>query len=419
MRKVAVLGLVFAIACGIAQADAQISDNEVRIGILTDQSGPYADFGGDASVTAAQIAAEDMGGMVRGKMIRILSGDHQNKPELASTIAEQWLNDDHIDAVVDVTGSAVSRAARQMISEAGKVVFYSGADSGGTAGPNCFATTFQWTPDLHERAFGMVRAVVQTGGKRWFLLTADNASGHEIADILRKEIAARGGTVIGEVRHPSGGTDLSAFLLQAQVSGAQVIGLASKGSDALTAMKQAGEFGIPAGGQKLVALSLALSNVHAVGLDEAQGLVSSTAYYWNWDDASRAFAERYERRAGRKPGMVQASVYSAVLHYLKAVQASGSDHGRAVAATMRQAPVSDFFARGARIGADGRLDQRLFLVEAKHPNQSKGEWDYYSLLRTIPTSVGKDPAARGGLRVSRPFSCRNTTGILARSELAD
>jgi branched-chain amino acid transport system substrate-binding protein len=387
-----ILAAALVSACVWADAAvAQQSGDAIKIGVLNDQSGLYAEFGGLGSVTAAKMAVEDFGGTILGKRIEILSADHQNKPDVASNIARQWLDVDGVDAFADLTNSAVSLAVQSITKERGKIALFSGPATTRLTNEDCSPTGFHWTFDTYSQAIGSARAVLQEGGKNWFLLVADYAFGHQMAADLANEVTAGGGNVVGQVRHPSGSSDFSSYLLQAQASKAQIIGLANGGTDTVNAVKQAGEFGITGRGQKLVGLVLVISDVHAVGLKSANGLIATTAYYWDRDDASRDFAKRYEARMQRKPGMVQAGVYSSVLHYLKAVKAAGTDEGKAVAAKMRETPVDDFFSRGGRIREDGRLLHDMYLVEVKRPEESKGPWDYYKVLRTIPAEQAAMP----------------------------
>lgn len=386
-----VLAALLAAACWTNSLAAQVSGDAVRIGVLNDQSGLYAEFGGLGSVAAARMAVEDFGGAVLGKPIEVLSADHQNKPDVASNIARQWFDVDGVDAIADLTNSAVSLAVQSIAKERSKVALFSGPATTRLTNEDCSPTGFHWTFDTYSQAIGSARAVLQEGGKNWFLLVADYAFGHQMATDLAHEVVAGGGKVVGQVRHPTGTNDFSSFLLQAQASNAQIIGLANGGADTVNAVKQTSEFGITEKGKKLVGLVLVISDVHALGLNSAKGLVATTAYYWDRDDASRDFAKRYEDRMGRKPGMVQAGVYSSVLHYLKAVKAAGTDEGKTVAARMRETPVDDFFSRGGRIRQDGRMLHEMYLVEVKRPAESKGPWDYYKVLRTIPADQAAMP----------------------------
>ncbi|WP_407525843.1 ABC transporter substrate-binding protein [Methylobacterium oryzisoli] len=387
-RILAVAALALAWTGGVV---AQQSGDAIKIGVLNDQSGLYAEFGGVGSVTAAKMAVEDFGGTVLGRRIEVLSADHQNKPDVASNIARQWLDVDGVDVFADLTNSAVSLAVQYITRERGKIALFSGPATTRLTNEDCSPTGFHWTFDTYSQAIGSARAVLQEGGKNWFLLVADYAFGHQMAADLANEVTTGGGTVVSQVKHPSGSSDFSSYLLQAQASKAQIIGLANGGTDTVNAVKQAGEFGIAERGQRLVGLVLVISDVHAIGLRSAHGLIATTAYYWDRDDASRDFAKRYEERMRRKPGMVQAGVYSSVLHYLKAVKAAGTNDGKVVAAKMREMPVDDFFSRGGRIREDGRLLHDMYLVEVKRPEDSKGPWDYYKVLRTIPAEQAAMP----------------------------
>ena len=371
---------------------AQGADDIIRIGILNDQSGLYADFGGKSSVDAARMAVEDFGGKVLGKSIEIVSADHLNKPDMASAIARRWFDVDGVGAVADLTNSAVALAVQQIAKDQAKITLAVGPATTRLTNENCSPTGFHWAFDTYSQAVGTARAVVALGGKSWYILAADYAFGHQMAADLARVVKASGGTVVGETRHPTNASDFASFLLSAQASKAQVIGLANAGADTVNSIKQAGEFGLAAGGQKLVGLVVVITDVHALGLRTANGLVFTTAFYWDLDDATRAWSRRFFERNQRMPGMVQAGTYSAVLHYLKAMKAVGSADGNAVAAKMRELPVDDFFAKG-QVREDGRMMHPMYLVEVKTPNESKGPWDYYKVLRQIPAEDVAQPLA--------------------------
>jgi branched-chain amino acid transport system substrate-binding protein len=382
---------LFAATCALAltaglssHANAQLSNDAVKIGVLNDQSGLYADFGGRGSVIAAQMAAEDFGGKVLGKPIQILSADHQNKPDVGSNIARQWFDQDGVDAIADLTTSSVALAVQEIGKQNGKVTLTSGAATSRLTGDACSPTGFHWAYDTVALANGTGKAVVEEGLKKWFFLTADYAFGYALEKDVSEVVKASGGEVVGAVRHPLNTSDFSSFLLQAQGSGAQVIGLANAGTDTTTSIKQAAEFGIVAGGQHLAGLLLVLSDIHALGLETAQGLVLTTGFYWDLDDESRAWSQRYYERMQRMPNMIQAGVYSSVMHYLKAVEAAGSDEGKVVAAKMKELPIKDMFARNGKVREDGRLVHDMYLARVKTPAQSKKPWDYYEIVRTIP-----------------------------------
>jgi len=371
-------------------ANAQSPSGVVRIGILNDQSGPYADFGGKTSVDAARMAVEDVGGKVLGKPIEIIIGDHQNKPDVASAIARRWFDVDGVSAVAELTNSAVALAVQQIAKEKGKITLFTGPATTRLTNEDCSPTGFHWAFDTYSQAAGTARAVVAEGGKSWFLLVADYAFGHQMASDLSKVVKTSGGTVVGEVRHPLNTSDFSSFLLRAQSSKAQIIGLASAGADTINSVKQAAEYRIAAGGQKLAGLVVVISDIDALGLTTANGLVFTTAFYWDRDEASRAWSKRFFERTGRMPGMVQAGTYSAVLHYLKAMEAAGTADGKVVADKIRELPVDDFFAKG-RVREDGRMMHDMYLVEVKTPNESKAKWDYYKVLRLIPAEEAAQP----------------------------
>lgn len=370
-------------------ASAQAATS-IKIGILNDQAGPYADFGGKTSVTAAQMAVEDLGGKVLGKPVEIVSGDHQNKPDVAANIAKRWFDVENVDAVADLTNSAVALAVQKIAAEKGRVTLSVGPATTRLTNEDCSPTGFHWAFDTYSQAVGTARAIVGQGGKSWFILAADYAFGHQMAADLTRVVKENGGSVLGEVRVPLNTQDFSSFLLQATSSKAQIVGLANAGGDTINSVKQAAEFRVSAGGQKLAGLVVVLSDVHALGLPVANGLIFTTAFYWDLNDQTRAWSKRFFDKAGRMPGMVQAGTYSAVLHYLKAVAAAGSTDGKAVAAKMREIKVDDFFAKGF-VREDGRMVHDMLLVEVKKPEESKAAWDYYKVLRTIPANDAVQP----------------------------
>lgn len=377
------VGLLLAPFAAQAQAP-KISDNVVKIGILNDQSGVYADFGGKWSVEAAKMAAEDFGGKVLGAPIEIVSADHQNKPDVASNIARQWYDVDKVDTVMELTTSSVALAVQALSKEKKKINVVTGAATTDLTGKQCSPFGFHWAYDTHALAVGTGGALVERGGDTWFFLTADYAFGYSLEEETARYVKSKGGKVLGAVRHPLSANDFSSFLLQAQSSGAKVIGLANAGLDTSNSIKQAAEFGIVQGGQRLAALLFTLAEVHGLGLQAAQGLVLTEGYYWDLDDKSRPFAKRFMERTGRMPNMVQAGTYSAVTQYLKAVQAAGTDQTEAVARKMHELPVDDFFARNGKVLANGRMVHDMYLFQVKAPGESKGAWDYYKHLATIP-----------------------------------
>ena len=379
-----------------AGAQAQVSDDVVKLGVLNDQSGVYADLAGHGSVEAARMAVEDFGGTVLGKSIEVISADHQNKPDVGANIVNQWIDVDQVDAVVDVPTSSVALAVQEITRQKNRVHLNSTGGTSDLTGKACSPTTAHWTYDTFALANGTGRAVVQDGGESWFFLTADYAFGHALERDTAAAVEAAGGQVLGTVRHPFPNNDFSSFLLQAQASGSNVIGLANAGGDTINAIKQAREFGITQAGQRLAGLLIFLSDIHSLGLETAQGLVLTTGFYWDLDDETRAWSKRFaERNNGRMPTMVQAGVYSAILHYLRAIEAAGTDEAKAVMAKMKELPIDDFFAKNGKLRQDGRMVHDMYLVQVKTPEESKGPWDYYKILRTIPGDEAFRPLQDG------------------------
>jgi len=382
--KLAYLVSAALLAAAATPAVAEISDGKVKIGILNDQSGVYADFGGKWSFEAAKMAVEDFGGKVQGAPIEVISADHQNKPDIASNIARQWYDTEQVDAIMELTTSSVALAVQGISAEKKKIDIVTGAATTDLTGKACSPYGFHWAYDTHALAVGTGGALVKQGGDTWFFLTADYAFGYSLEEQTSNFVKAQGGKVLGAVRHPLATTDYSSFLLQAQSSGAKVIGLANAGLDTANSIKQAAEFGIVAGGQRLAALLFTLAEVHGLGLEAAQGLTLTEGFYWDRDDESRAFAKKYMDRTGRMPNMIQAGTYSAVTQYLKAIDKAGTDETEAVSKELHAMPVDDVFGRGGKVGANGRMIHDMYLMEVKKPSESKQEWDYYKVLATIP-----------------------------------
>ncbi|MFG1421680.1 ABC transporter substrate-binding protein [Roseixanthobacter liquoris] len=387
------LGMIAGLAATslLALTAARAADGPVRIGVLNDQSGLYSEFGGIGSVEAAKMAVEDFGGKVLGRPIEILSADHQNKTDVGAATARKWFDEENVLAIADLTNSAVALAVQGMAKERGRITLSSGPATTRLTNEDCSPTGFHWPWDTYSQAVGTARAVLQDGGKSWYLVVVDYAFGHQMSADISKTVTAGGGTVVGQVRYPTGAADFSSFLLQAQGSKAQIIGLANGGMDTINSIKQAAEFGITDGGQRLVGLAIMISDVNALGLKAAKGLIATTAYYWDRNDASRAFGARYMKKTGRMPDMIQAGVYSSVLHYLKAMQAANSDDGKVVAEKMREMPVNDFFVTNGKVRADGRMEHDMYLIQVKDPSESKYPWDYYKILRTIPAAEATMP----------------------------
>ena len=395
-RLLTLVALPVALACGAAQA--QYTDGVVKIGVMTDMSGLYADITGPGSVVAARMAVEDFGAAAKGMKVEILAADHQNKPDVGSNIVRQWIDVDKVDAIADVPTSSIGLAVSQIVKDKNKVFLVSGAATSDLTGKACSPNTVHWTYDTWALANGTGKALVQTGGKTWFFVTADYAFGHALERDTAAVVEANGGKVLGRVRHPFPGTDFSSFLLQAQASRAQVIGFANAGGDTINSIKQAAEFGIVKGGQSLAGLLVFVNDVHALGLPTAQGLIFTESFYWDRTDASRAFAKRFAPQSkGNMPSMVQAGVYGAVLHYLKAVEALRSDaDGRATVAKMKEMPTDDpLFGKGT-IRSDGRKIHDMYLLEVKKPEESKGPWDYMKVRATIAAAEAFRPLKDGG-----------------------
>jgi branched-chain amino acid transport system substrate-binding protein len=363
---------------------AQVSDDVVKIGVLTDLSGPAATATGQGSVAAAQMAVEDFGGKVLGKPVTVISADHQIKPDVAAGIARQWYDTDQVDLIVDVPVSAVGLAVQQVANDRKKLFITHSTGTADFHGKFCSPYTMQWVFDTHVLAVGTAQEVVKRGGGTWFFLTADYAFGHSLERDATQVIVQNGGKVIGSVAHPFATPDLSSFILQAQASKAKIIGLASGPPDNVNAIKLGGEFGVFAGGQQMAGLLVLITGVHALGLKAAQGLLLTTSFYWDMDDKTREWSKRFFAKIGRMPTMWQAGVYSSVIHYLKAIQAAGTDDPLKVAAKMREMPVEDFFARNGHLREEGLMVHDLMLVQVKRPEESKYPWDYYTILTHIP-----------------------------------
>ncbi len=363
---------------------APASAQGVKIGILNDQSGVYADYGGKYSLEAARMAVEDFGGEVLGQKIEIVTADHQNKPDLATSIARRWYDVEGVDMITELTTSSVALAIQELSKEKKKIDIVVGAASSRLTGDACTPYGFHWAYDTHALAVGTGGALVEAGGDTWFFLTADYAFGYALEKDTGDLIKAKGGKVLGSVRVPLSSSDFSSFLLQAQSSKAKIIGLANAGLDTSNSIKQAAEFGIVKGGQKLAGLLLELSDVHALGLEAAQGLVLTEGYYWDRDDKSRDLANRFFKRTDRMPNMIQAGTYSATLQYLKAVKAAGTKDTEAVAKKLKELPVDDQFAQGGKVLENGRMVHDLYLFEVKKPSESKKPWDYYKQLAVVP-----------------------------------
>lgn len=394
-RKTALRGLLLQATAAVAAVTAmslptatlaEISGGVVRVGVINDQSGPLADLSGPGSVVAAELAIEDFKAMHPGIEVDLVSADHQNKPDIGAQIVRKWFDVDGVDMVADVSNSAVGLAVNALAKEANKIVGFAAIGTTELSGAQCAKTGLAWLHDNYNLVSGPVREYVGQGLDTWFFIAADYAFGHNMVAESETILAAAGGTSLGSVFHPLGNSDYASFLLQAQSSGAKVVAFGNAGSQLVTAMKQWNEFGLTEAGQKPVAELMFLTDVHSMGLKTAQGLSTVTAWYWDLNDETRAFGERFMARHGRAPTAPQASVYSSVFHYLKSVAATGSDDTDTALATMIETPVDDFFAPGGTIRADGKLVHDFYLVQAKKPDEMTKDWAYYDVVKTIPAA---------------------------------
>ena len=391
MQRFWLVLLTMLLLCPGGLARAQISDDVVKIGVLTDLSGPAATPTGQGSVVAAQMAVEDFGGSVLGKPIQVISANHQIKPDIAAGIAREWYDRDQVDLIVDVPVSAVGLAVQNVANERKKLFIAHATGTADFHGKFCTPYAIQWVFDTHALAVGTAREVVKRGGNTWFFLTADYAFGHSLEHEATEVIEQNGGKVLGAVRHPFATPDLSSFILQAQASKAKIIGIASGPPDNVNAIKLGGEFGVFQGGQQMAGLLVVITDVDALGLKAAQGLLLTTSFYWDMDDKTREWSKRFFAKTNRMPTMWQAGVYSSIIHYLDAVKASGTDDPLKVTAKMREAPIEDFFSRHGRLREDNLMVHDLILVQVKSPEESKYPWDYYKILAHIPAEQAFAP----------------------------
>ncbi len=376
-------GWLAAVALGAVLLVAPASAQGVKIGILNDQSGVYADYGGKYSLEAAKMAIEDFGGEVLGQKVELITADHQNKPDLATSIARRWYDTEAVDMITELTTSSVALAVQELSRDKKKIDIVVGAATSRITGDACTPYGFHWAYDTRALAVGTGGALVQAGGDTWFFLTADYAFGYALEKDTTDIVTTKGGKVLGSVRIPLNSSDFSSFLLQAQSSKAKIVGLANAGLDTTNSIKQAAEFGIVKGGQKLAGLLMTLSEVNGLGLEAAQGLILTEGFYWDHDDKTRAFSERFIKRTGHMPSMIHAGTYSATLSYLKAVKAAGTKDSEAVAKKLKELPVDDAFAQG-KVLENGRMVHDLYLFEVKKPSESKKPWDYYKQLAVVP-----------------------------------
>ena len=391
-----VMGLLATAVIGVGAARAQISDDVVRIGVLNDQSNVYADLGGPGSVIAARMAIEDVGGKVLGKPIDMLVADHQSKADVGASIARQWFDSDKVDLVIGFDNSSVALAVEQVAFQKNRIAIAGAIGTTAFTGKACTPNEAAWVYDAYALTNTLARSVVGRGQNTWFFITVDYSLGHSLEADATAAVVASGGKVLGSARHPLNTADFSAYLLQAQASGAKVVALANAGGDMTNSIKQANEFGLANAGQTVVSLLTFITDVNSVGLKAAQGLTFVTAFYWDRDDESRAWSKRFFELHKRMPTMAQAAIYSAIRHYVRAIEAAGTDEAKAVMAKMRDIPVNDFYAKNGKVREDGRMVHDMYFVQVKKPEESTGPWDYYKILSTIPGDQAFRPLDEGG-----------------------
>lgn len=378
----------------LSSAHAQISGDVVKIGVLTDMSGIVSDATGEGSVVAAQLAAEEFGNKVAGKPVQVIFADHQLRADLAANIARKWYDQEGVDVVADIPNSAAALAVQEVARANSRMILFSSPGTTALTNQYCSPNSVAWTYDTYALARGTAKAVVEAGGKTWYFVTADYAFGHQLQKDATAVIQTMSGKVLGTSAHPQATTDFASFLLQAQASKANIVGLANAAGDTIATIKQAEEFGLTAGGQRMAAMMLLLTDVHALGLNATQGTFLTTPYYWNIDAETRAWADRFAtRRKGQRPTFMQIGVYESVRHYLKAVDAIGTDDPTKVMEKMRATPIESSFTHGARIRGDGRVVRDMYLAEVKKPGDSKDPWDLYKILRKIPAEDVTIPSA--------------------------
>ncbi|TDR89983.1 ABC transporter substrate-binding protein [Enterovirga rhinocerotis] len=369
---------------------AKAADQTVKLGVLTDMSGVFSDANGKGSVIAAEMAKADVG-PIEGFKVEVVGADHQNKPDIGSSIARKWFDTEGVDVVLDIPVSSIALAVQRIAQEKDKIVLLSSSGASEITGKFCSENTIQWTYNTSALSNVAGRATVKRGDDSWFFITTDYAFGHALERDATEAVTASGGKVVGRALNPIGSPDFSSYLLTAQGSGAKVVALASSGGDMQTAVKQAAEFGLQASGQKLLGLLFDVTDIKGLGLEVTQGMYLSTPFYWDRNAESRAFSERFKKLHGKVPTMHQAGVYSATRHYLNAIKAAATKDTKAVLAKMRETPVNDVFAQNGRIRRDGQMIHDFFLVEVKKPSESKGEWDYYNVISTVPGDQAFQP----------------------------
>lgn len=380
-----------AVMLGAAQMPALASDDVIKIGVLNDQSGSFADLSGPNGVLAAEMAVEDFGGTVLGKKVEVISADHQNKVDIGLDIARKWYESEQVDLILDVPNSAIALGVQELTEQMDKIAIYTSSGSSAITGKHCSPNGIHWTYDTYALARGVATGLVQEGEKNWFFLTSDYAFGHALRSDAGTVVETNGGKIVGDVRHPLNTADFASYLLQAQASGADVIGLANGSADTVNSIKQANEFGIVQSGQKLGALLFFITDAHSLGLKLGQGVNLVEAFYWDQDAETRKWSQRFYDKTGVMPSMLHASNYAAVMHYLKAIEAAGTDETGPVLEKMKEMKINDFFTKDAYIRADGRVIRDMYLYQVKSPAESKRDWDYYHVVRTIPGELAFRP----------------------------
>ena len=395
MRLPLLISALAVIGLASSAAQAQISDDVVRIGVLNDQSSLYADAGGQGSVIAARMAVEDAGGKVLGKPVDVVFADHQNKADIAVNIARQWFDVGKVDMTIGFDNSAVALAVEQLAADKDRIAIAGAVGTTAFTGKSCTPTEASWIYDSYALTTSVAKSVVAEGRDTWFFITVDYTFGYSLEADASAAVLAAGGKVLGSVRHPLNTSDFSSYLLQAQASGAKVIAFANSGGDMVNATKQANEFGLTKS-QSLVSLLVFITDVHSMELKAAQGLKFVTAFYWDRNDETREWSKRFFERQQRMPTQTQASVYSAIRHYLKSIEAAGTDEAKAVMAKMRELPVNDFYTKNGHLREDGRLVHDMYFAQVKTPAESTRPWDYYKILGTIPGDQAFRPMSEGG-----------------------
>jgi branched-chain amino acid transport system substrate-binding protein len=404
MKRIRSVALMTLMALGAGMAGAQspgVSDGVVKIGLITDMSGFLSDLTGEGAAVAVRMAVADYGGKVLGKPIEFVVADNQNKADIAASKTREWLDAQKVDMVIDLGNSATALATIEVAKQKNRVAIATSPGTTRITNENCGATVVHYAYDTFALANGIGKALVKKGLDSWYFVTIDFAGGHSIEKDTSDVVKAQGGRVLGAVRHPINPGDFSSFILQAQGSKAKVVGFASAGGDAINAIKTANQFGLPAGGQTLAGLYIFISDIHGLGLDLAQGMYVTTGFYWDQNDETRKWSRRYFEQTKRMPTMVQAANYSATMHYLKAIAATGTDDGLMVTRQMKSQPINDFFARNGRIREDGRMVHDMYLAQVKQKSESKYPWDYYKILATIPGDEAFQPLARGSCALAK------------------